>query len=95
MRKELKIANILDLKNKLILTIFCSYDSSATIRMKKLKNCLIESGYTKTRLVSDYPYPRKIKVKIMMNTFQERVYIGWRTQMRVFLFFYMTLIIQE
>lgn len=54
-------ANILQLKDRLLLTIFGSYDKKALGRLKKLKLCLVQQGYVRSRLASDYSFPRKRK----------------------------------
>jgi len=54
-------ANLLQLKDRLLLTIFGSYDREALKELRKLKSCLIQKGYLKSRLASDYSFPRKVK----------------------------------
>lgn len=53
--------NLLDLRNKLAITIFGSYDRKAVTRLNNLKECLIRAGYSKCRIVSDYVHPPKKK----------------------------------
>jgi hypothetical protein len=53
--------SLFTLKDKLVLTLLGSYDSAALVRLKKLKKCLIDKGYEKCRLVSDYSSPIRNK----------------------------------
>lgn len=61
MSKMTKTTNLLELKDRLLLTIFGSYDKNALGKLRKLKQCLVQKGYTKSRLASDYSFPRKKK----------------------------------
>jgi hypothetical protein len=51
--------NILELKDRFLLTIFGSYDNNALVQLNRLKECLVEKGFVKCRLVSDYRFPTK------------------------------------
>lgn len=53
--------NILELKSRLLITIFGSFDKKGLKKLNNLKKCLIQNGYTKCRLVSDYRFPKKRK----------------------------------
>lgn len=76
MNKEPSKINILDLKDRLLLTIFGSYDTAALERLKKLRTCLNAKGYTKCRLVSDYDFPSKMR-KEDNDQFFRRKSIYW------------------
>ena len=51
--------NVLSLKNKLLLTIFGSYDNEALLELTSLRDCLVKKGYSKCRIVSDYDFPTR------------------------------------
>lgn len=51
--------NILELKSRLQLTIFGSYDKEALDELVQLRECLREKGFLKCSLVSDYFIPLK------------------------------------
>ena len=61
MNRETERISVFDLKDRLILTIFGSYDNDAKRKLSNLKKCLIQKGYFKCRLVSEYPFPKKRK----------------------------------
>jgi hypothetical protein len=55
------VINILSFKDKLLVTIFCSYDDEALKRVNNLKEHMVKKGYLICRMVSDYSYPVKRK----------------------------------
>jgi hypothetical protein len=59
MKNENGKVSVLDLKDKLILTILGSYEKQAVTELISLRNCLQERGYKKCQLVCDYPFPHK------------------------------------
>jgi hypothetical protein len=59
MNIKFKVANVLSLKEKLVITIFGSYDLDAMARLNKLKKCMIDKGYTRCNIVMDYAFPVK------------------------------------
>jgi hypothetical protein len=61
MNELTKTTNLLELKDRLLLTIFGSYDKNALRKLRRLKQCLVQKGYMKSRLASDYSFPRKRK----------------------------------
>ena len=49
--------NVLNFKDKLIMTIFCSYDDGALEIIDRVKDCIVRRGYSQCKIVSDYRYP--------------------------------------
>jgi hypothetical protein len=80
--------NILEFKDKLIITLFCSYDSTALTRIDRLKSCMVQKGYSRCKKVSDYSYPIK-RVNEDMDQYFLRKSINWLEQSDacVFVFF--------
>lgn len=59
MNRKSRVVNILDLKSRLLLTIFGSYDSEVLSKLEHLKACLVNRGYDKCDLVANRSFPTK------------------------------------
>jgi hypothetical protein len=56
-----EITTLLELKDRPLLTILGSYEKKSLKRLEKLRDCLRSRGYVKSRLVTDYSFPRKTR----------------------------------
>jgi len=63
MKRKSRVESILDLKSRLFLTIFGSYDSEALGKLELLKLCLINRGYDKCDLVANRSFPTKRSIE--------------------------------
>jgi hypothetical protein len=81
--------SILDLKSKLLLIILGSFDNGAIIKLRSLKECLIQKGYSKCKLVSDYKYPIKRRNETV-DEYNLRKSIWWlaKADACIFVFLY-------
>jgi hypothetical protein len=79
--------SVIAFKDKLVVTIFSSYDDGALKKISRLKECMVRKGYARCKIVADYPYPRQ-RQNENMDQFFLRKSIYWleRSDACIFVF---------